>query len=301
MTDKEFGAFITKLINKQSLTRDEARDCFMDILQDSQTGMQQGAFLAALTAKGETTEEIAAVWQSIYDLDTVKVSVETEAPLVETCGTGMDSIKTFNISTAASIVAAADGVPIARHGARAITSSCGTVDILEELGVNVECSPDTVKKSIESVGIGIFNGMSPLVHPTALGRILSQISFGTVLNIAASLANPALPQLAIRGVYSPDLLRPAAEIMREIGYKRAVVVYGEGAPGTFGGIDEASTLGASRICELDENGQLTEYEIAPKDFGIRPPQADDLLMEANRVVEAARMRELLGGQGSAAR
>jgi anthranilate phosphoribosyltransferase len=258
--------------------------------------------LAALSAKGETSEEIAAAWQLIYDLDTVKVTPNVKEPLVENCGTGMDAIKTFNISTAASIIAAADGVPMAKHGARAITSRCGTVDIVEELGVNVECSPDVVKKSIEETGIGIFNGMSPQVHPNALGRILSQIAFGTVLNIAASLANPALPKYAIRGVYNAEMLRPTADIMKEIGFNRALVVYGEGESGNGrGGIDEASTMGISHICELGENGEIREYTISPEEIGVSLAQATDLLMEADKATEAKRMRDLLSGRETEAR
>ena len=301
MTAKEFGAFITRLIGKRSLTREETVDCFSDILQNVQSDMQQGAFLAALTAKGESAEEIAAAWQVIYELDTAKVSINTDQPLVENCGTGMDAVKTFNISTAASVIAAADGIAMAKHGARAITSRCGSVDILEELGVNVECSPDAVKKSIETVGIGMFNGMSPLVHPQALGRILSQISFGTVLNIAASLANPASPKLAVRGVYSPDLLTPTAKAMKEIGYSRALVIYGEGEPGTEGGIDEASTMGRSHIRELTPDGNIAEYEIRPEQFEITPARASDLRMEQDTATEARRMKNLLTSNETQAR
>ena len=304
MTDKEFGAYITQLINRSDLSRAQTTACFVDIMENVQTDMQQGAFLAALTAKGETAEEIAAAWQVIYDLDTVKVDVNTSSPLVENCGTGMDGVKTFNISTAASIIAASDGVPMAKHGARAITSACGTVDIMEELGVNVECTPDTVRRSIESAGIGMFNGMSPLVHPTALGRILSQISFGTVLNIAASLANPALPRLAVRGVYAPSLLAPTAQIMKEIGYNRALVVCGQGEAGagdTVAYIDEASTMGPSWICELSDDGQITEYEIHPEEYGISRPHTEDLLMTGDISGEATRMRGLLRGSEAQAR
>ena len=116
-------------------------------------------------------------------------------------------------ATASSIVAAAGGLKIARHGARAITSHCGTVDIAECLGVDVECSVDIVAESIRSTGLGLFNGMSAKVHPQALGRILSQISFGSPLNIAASLANPALPRKAVRGVYSREMLKPVALVI----------------------------------------------------------------------------------------
>lgn len=182
MEQKQFGNVIAKLINKENLSREEAKTAFSQILSNRQTDMQQGAFLAALTAKGATPEEIAGGWEAIYHLDTVKVELVTDQPLVDNCGTGMDTFKTFNISTAASIIAAAGGIRMAKHGSRALTSFCGTIDIIEELGVDVECDVDIVKQSIENAGIGIFNGMSSKVHPMALGRILSQISFGTVLN-----------------------------------------------------------------------------------------------------------------------
>lgn len=156
---KQFGGSVTRLINKEDIPRGEMRDIFSMILRDETTEMHQGAFTAA--AKGETAEEIAGVWEAICDIDTVKAVPDVNDILVDNCGTGMDAVKTFNISTAASIIAAADGINIARHGARAITSVCGTVDILETLGVDVECPPQYVKNSIEQTGIGIYNGMSP--------------------------------------------------------------------------------------------------------------------------------------------
>jgi anthranilate phosphoribosyltransferase len=217
---KSFGMGVDALINGQNLPRARARELFTQILLNEQPDLQQGAFLAAITAKGPTPEEIAGIWEAIYEVDTVKVRPEVSGPLVENCGTGMDSIKTFNVSTAAALVAASDGVIIARHGARAITSRCGTVDLLESLGIDMECDAAVVKRSIEKAGIGIFNGMSQKVHPQALFRILSQVRFGTILNIAGSLANPALPTCGVRGVYSSDLVLPVAQVMKEIGYSK---------------------------------------------------------------------------------
>lgn len=292
---KQFGTVITKLINEQSLSREESKEMFYQILKNEQSDMQQGAFLAALTAKGETAEEIAGTWEAIYDLDTVKVTPETSLPVVDNCGTGMDSVKTFNISTAASLIAAAAGIPMAKHGARAITSVCGTIDILEEFGVDVECNPEVVRGSIEKAGIGIFNGMSPLVHPQALGRILSQISFGTVLNIAASLANPALPRYGVRGVYSRDLLEPVARVMREIGYRKAMIVHGLAEDGVHG-MDEASTLGETCIAELKENGEIVRYSFQPEDMGITRAVRADVAPMTNREQEAKRLIALLQGQ-----
>jgi anthranilate phosphoribosyltransferase len=295
---KEFGGMITKLINKENLGREEAKEVFYSIIGNETTDMHQGAFLAALTAKGETAEEIAGSWDAIYHLDTVKVNPDVTGPIVDNCGTGMDSFKSFNISTAASLVAAAGGVTIARHGARALSSVCGTVDILEELGVDVDCTPEQTKENIEKLGIGLFNGMSPLVHPQALGRILSQISFGTVLNISASLANPALPSYAVRGVYSPELLDLVPQIMKEIGYKRALVIYGAVDEEQGLGMDEASVIGRTQVAELMEDGEVKRYSFYPEDMGITVGNAEDLRPLGDRNKEAARMRRILSGEGN---
>ena len=300
MDAKMFGKVIGELIQKKSLDRSECRHMFLEILGNTQSEMQQGAFLAALAAKGETVEEIAGVWEAIYELDTVQVKPGSNLELTENSGTGMDTFKTFNISTAASVIAATAGTTLARHGARAITSSCGTVDMLEALGVDVECEPHTVIQSIEQAGVGIFNGMSPRVHPMALGRILSQISFGTVLNIAASLANPALPVYGVRGVYSPDLLQMVPQLMHEIGYKRALVVNGlvEGSKDTM---DEASTLGETLVAELQEDGSIKHYSFYPDQLGIKAADPDLLRPSGSLQQETVGMVALLSGDGCPAR
>ena len=296
MDAKMFGKTIGELIQRKDLDRAECRRIFLEILGNTQSEMQQGAFLAALAAKGETVEEIAGVWEAIYELDTVQVKPDSKMPLTENSGTGMDTFKTFNISTAASIIAATAGTTLARHGARAITSTCGTVDMLEALGVDVECEPQTVVKSIEKTGVGIFNGMSPRVHPMALGRILSQISFGTVLNIAASLANPAMPNYGIRGVYCTELLQMVPQIMREIGYQRAFVVNGL-VQGSKDSMDEASTLGETLVAELLEDGSVKHYSFYPDQLGIKPADPDLLRPSGSLKQEAAGMVALLAGEG----
>ena len=214
-------------LNKTNLTEEETYAMFKEVLLNEQPDLQQGAFLAALVAKGETIEEIVGAWRAIYEIDTVHASSQLPLPLCENSGTGMDALKTFNVSSAAAIVAAACGVVMARHGARAITSVCGTVDIMEAMGVDVECDVRTVEKSINEVGIGLFNGTSPKIHPAALGRILSQIRFGSTLNIAASLAHPCKPSLGLRGVYSESMLEKTAEAMHAVGYERGIVAYGQ--------------------------------------------------------------------------
>lgn len=297
-TTRLFGQIITRLINKENLLEDEAYHAFCKVLNNQVNDMQQGAFLAALTSKGETAQEVAGGWQAIYELDTNKVDL-SDLTIVDNCGTGMDTFKTFNISTAASLVAATDSVHVARHGARAISSSCGTVDMAEMLGVDVECSVDLVAKSIREAGVGLFNGMSPTVHPMALGRILSQIHFGSPLNIAASLAHPAMPKIAVRGVYSKSLLLPVAQVMQQIGYSRALVVYGE-IDNSDKGMDEVSACGKTLIAQL-HNGKINEYAVTPKDFDLKTHTPDTISADANRESAALKMYELLTGKGDEAR
>lgn len=297
---RQFGGCVNDLIRGKSMSRAQAKDMFRQVLLNEQPDLQQGAFLAAITAKGATPQEIAGSWEAIYEIDTIKVTPNTSSPLVDNCGTGMDTLKTFNISTAASIIAAADGIVMAKHGARAITSKCGTVDIIEALGVDVECDTAMVKRSIEQAGIGLFNGMSPRVHPTALGRILSQIRFGTILNIAGSLANPAMPHYGARGVYSKEMLVPTIQTMKEIGYHRAFVFHGSNADGTKG-MDEISTLGPTTVMELCEHGITSAYTITPQELGIAPPSEEDLLTSGDRELEAIRLLRLLNGEEQEAR
>ncbi len=300
MSDRDFGGLIMRLIQKENLTRDEAREAFCTILEGQTTEMQQGAFLAALTSKGETAEEAAGAWEAIYNLDTEKVVINSQGPLIENCGTGMDSFKTFNISTAASIIASAGGIYMARHGARAITSVCGTVDLAETLGVDVECDVRIVARSIEKAGLGLFNGMSPKVHPNALGRILSKIFFGSTLNIAASLANPAMPKKAVRGVYAKEILRPVAEVMKATGYERALVTYG-GMDGSDKGMDEASVCGPTFCAELRKDGKITEYTFLPDECGLGSHDPASLSPCSDIREEARSFVSLIRGKGDAAR
>jgi anthranilate phosphoribosyltransferase len=298
--NRKFGTIITRLIQKKNLTRSETTQAFVSILNDEVTDMQQGAFLAALTSKGETKEEVAGSWQAIYDLDTTKVDIGDRIKTVDNSGTGMDTFKTFNISTAASIIAAAGGIPMARHGARAITSACGTVDMAEALGVDVECTADIVAKSIETAGLGLFNGMSPNIHPKALGRILSQIYFGSTLNIAASLANPALPSIGVRGVYAMEMIRPVADVMKEIGYKSAIVLHGT-INDSKKGMDEASVCGITYCARIFENDGIDEFIIDPKKLGLSVEDCNDLSPEKDIKTESKRFAALLNNRENSAR
>lgn len=295
---RRFGAAVQKVIGGGDLSRDECRELFRQILLDEQPALQQGALLAALAAKGETPEEAAGAWQAVDELDTRHVEVGGEAPLVDNSGTGMDRLKTFNVSSAAAVVAAAGGVRLGRHGARGLTSACGTVDLLEAVGVNVECEVETVARSIRECGIGLFNGTSARVHPRGLFRILADIRFGSVLNVAASLANPCRPTHAVRGVHTPGAVRPVADVMRAIGYRRALVVHGfeRGEPA----MDELSTLGETLVHEIRPDGRADEYTLVPEDVGVRRAAYAEIAATGDPGREADRFLQVLSGTSTGA-
>lgn len=301
MEMKAFGRIITRLVNKQNLSRDEAFSAFSTVLRNETTEIQQGAFLAALTAKGETEEEIAGCYDAVYQIDTVKVYPVLKGPVVENSGTGMDSFKTFNISTAASVIAAAcGGISIARHGARAITGKCGTVDIAESLGIDVECDVSVVSQSIEQCGLGLFNGMSPKVHPCALGRILSRISFGSTLNIAASLASPIKADTGVRGVYSRTMMKPAIETMKKIGYRKSIVFCGS-IDNSDKTMDEASVCGETWCMQTDRYGNISEFSFSPSDAGLTVHSPHELAQGDDITMEAVNFVNLMKNTGSKAR
>ncbi len=292
---KNYGSIIQRIINKGNLSLQETYEMFKETLLNRQPDLQQGAFLAALVSKGETVEELAGAWQAIDEFDTLHLEDIASEGLFENSGTGMDELKTFNVSSASAIVASACGVKMARHGARAITSKHGTVDILESMGIDVECDINTVGRSIKTAGIGLFNGMSPKVHPGALGRILSQIRFGTTLNIAASLANPCRPSMGLRGVYAEGLLNKVAETMKIIGYKRAMVVHGRDKA-TNKGMDEISLCGNTKVVEFNNN-HIEQYQISPSDFALKDYSYHDIAALDNCQEESRRFITVIAGKG----
>ena len=267
---------------------------FRQVLLNEQPDLQQGAFLAAITAKGATPQEIAGSWEAIYEIDTVKVTPNVSSPLVDNCGTGMDTLKKVNISTAASIIAAADGIVMAKHGARGITSKCGTVDMVEALGVDVECDVSVVRRSIEEAGIGIFNGMSPKVHPTALGASSPRSGPGrystSPVRWPTPLAEIRRPGRVLQGdarAHPPDhegdRLRPGLRLpwTNATGSK---------------GMDEMSTLGPTTVMELTKNGIILPTSSHPRSSGMGEAREEDLLTSGNKELEALRLLRLLRGE-----
>jgi anthranilate phosphoribosyltransferase len=209
--------------------------------------------------KGETVDEIAEFARVMRD-NALPVTPRTR-PLVDTCGTGGDALKTFNVSTAAAFVAAGAGVAIAKHGNRSVTSKCGSTDVLEALGVPFNLPPDQVARSIDEVGIGFM--FAPAFHPAMkhAAPIRKELAMRTFFNALGPLTRPARAEAQVIGVYFPDLTEVHAGALRSLGSTRAFVVHGEG------GLDEFSTLGETRVTEL-RDGALRTYSLTPEQFGL---------------------------------
>jgi len=245
---------LQKLINRQNLSEAEAGEAFDLIMNGEATPAQLGAFLAALRIKGETIEELTGASRSMRRH---AVFVDPRGkPVVDTCGTGGDSLGTFNISTTAAFVVAGAGVPVAKHGNRSITSKCGSADVLAELGVNLEVPPDVMEDCIHEVGIGFL--FAPKLHPAmkhAMGP-RKELGFRTIFNLLGPLANPAGAKCQVLGVFAPELTEMFAEVLKRLGSRRVFVVHGQD------GMDEITITGTTRISEL-RDGSIRTYNFDP--------------------------------------
>ncbi|MDI6642627.1 MAG: anthranilate phosphoribosyltransferase [Candidatus Hodarchaeaceae archaeon] len=253
-------AVIGKLVERKDLTRSEAEEAMKCIMSGEATPAQISSFLTALCMKGETVDEITAFAEVMRTFAT-RITPRVDGVLVDTCGTGGDKIKTFNISTAAMFIAAGAGVPIAKHGNRSVTSKAGSADVVEALGVRIDLPPEEVQRCIETVGIGFmfaprFHGAMKYATP-----VRREMGIRTVFNILGPLTNPAGAQAQVMGVYDAALTEKLASVLGNLGCGRAMVVHG------MEGLDEISTLGETQISELS-GGEVRTYKIAPEDFGI---------------------------------
>ncbi len=291
---RDFGAVIAQLTRGENITRAQAKDCWSQICNESQPDLQQGAFMAALSAKGETPEEIAGTFEALYDLDTTKIEVNTTEPLIDNCGTGADALKTFNISTAAAILTAACDVNVVRHAARAISSNCGAIDVIEALGVDVEAEPSIPKQSIENAGIGTWNAFLPSIHPKTLGRVLSQVRFGSTINIVGPLLNPTMPEFKVMGVPNSEMVDIEAKTLRELGVKRAFIMHGL-EQGSDKGMDELSTLGESHFAELKNDGSIEHGTMSPEQFGIKTIKYEEIASSRDVQRDAISMLRVILG------
>lgn len=260
--------FIQKLIERKNLTAKESEKAMVRIMSGEATPSQVGSFLTALMMKGEGAEEIAA-FAKVMRKFAQKIEPKVKGNLVDVCGTGGDKVKTFNISTTVMFVSSAAGIPIAKHGNRAITSNSGSADVLEELGINLNLKLDKIKESIEKIGIGF---MFAPAHHLAMKYVMptrKELGIRTVFNILGPLTNPANAHAQLMGVFDPNLTEKLTEVFKLLGLKRAMVVYGEP------GLDEISILGKTKISELRE-GRIKTYSIEPEDFGLKRAKAKDL-------------------------
>jgi anthranilate phosphoribosyltransferase len=232
----------------------------MDIMTGEATPSQISAFLIGLKKKGETVDEITAIARVMRTFGRT-VSPKVDGFLLDTCGTGGDRTKTFNVSTTAAFVIAAAGVRVAKHGNRSFTSRCGSADLLEQLGVKLDMEPALVERSIEEIGIGFM--FAPNYHPAMknVASIRREIGVRTVFNILGPLTNPAGANAQLIGVYDPDLLEPMCTAAHNLGAKSVMTVHG------LDGVDEISLTGRT-ILVSQTNGKTVREEISPEDLGL---------------------------------
>lgn len=280
--------YIQKVINCQNLSTGEA-EAAMGIIMDGQaTDAQIGGYLVALRMKGETVDEITGCARAMRaHADSVPLHINGDA-LLDTAGTGGDGAHTFNISTAAAFVIAGAGRKVAKHGNRAVSSQCGSADVLAELGVNLDLNPEQVGRCIDETGIGFL--FAPKFHPAMKHTIGPRRQLGqrTIFNLLGPLTNPAGATHQLIGVFAPQLTQPMAEVLGALGGRAALVVHG------YGGLDELTTEGPNRVSQL-KDGRVQTYEMDARDFGLRPAAAEDL--RGGDPAENARiLRTLLEGK-----
>ena len=257
---------LKKLIKGYNLTENETYEFVIALKEEKITDAQIGAFLLGLTMKGPTIEEIAGIVKGMKEVcNMIKPKVDK---LIDTCGTG-GGLTTFNISTAAAIIAANE-VPVAKHGSRSISSLSGSADVLEALGVNVNLKPRHAERLIEKIGIAFL--YAPLLHPV-MGKVLqpeSQLGIKTIFyTIIGPLINPADARRHVLGVYKPELVDIVAEIVSNLKYEHVLVVHG------LDGLDEISPIGKTIVAEVKKD-KIEKYEISPEDFGIERCSIKDI-------------------------
>ncbi len=285
--------------HRQSLSREEARELMTEVLSGHCTDAQIAALLVGLHMKGETVQEIvgfaeairaAAAPLNLHQDSTVNVSGTERDALVDTCGTGGDTSGTFNISTATALVAAGSGVRVAKHGNRSVTSKCGSADVMEALGVNINLSPARLAVCLQEVGIAFL--FAPAMHSAMkyVQPARRELRLRTVFNLLGPLTNPARASAQVVGVYSAALVDKLAEALSLLGLRRALVVHGAD------GLDEITITGPTRIAEVRE-GSVRSYEVAPEEFGMNRARLEDI-SGGDAAENAAIIREVLAGKMS---
>jgi anthranilate phosphoribosyltransferase len=282
---------LDRLVRGRDLTEVESTETFDRIMEGQITAAQLGAFLTALKLKGETADELTGAARSMRR-HAVLVDVRGLS-VVDTCGTGGDASGSFNISTAAALITAGAGVPVAKHGNRSVTSRCGSADVLERLGVNLEAPPEAMEESLAETGLAFLFAPKlhlAMRHATGPRR---ELGFRTVFNLLGPLTNPAGAKAQVLGVFAPELTEMFAEVLRRLGSRHVLVVHG------LDGLDELTTVTRSRVSEL-KDGRIRTYELDPLELlgaYATPQDVSGGEPEAN----AAILRALLAGEPGAPR
>jgi anthranilate phosphoribosyltransferase len=282
---------LARILDGHDLGRDDAREVMDQIMRGEATSAQIGGFLVALRLKGETADEITGCAEAMRD-HVLAVRPERD-DLVDTAGTGGDGAGTFNISTAAALVAAAAGAGVAKHGNRAVSSASGSADVLEALGFDLELPPERITRSIDELGFGFL--FAPTHHPAMrhAAPVRRELAARTVFNVLGPLTNPAGARAQVVGVYAPELVPTIARVLAHLGARRAFVVHGAG------GIDELSPSGPNLVCEV-AGGRVREREIDPEELGV--PRCDPAALRGGSPDEnAARIRAIFEGANGGAR
>jgi len=273
---------IKEIVGGHDLSPGDVEAAMDSILEGEASAAQIAAFVVGLRMKGESASEIAAAARSLRKhCDTIRPKVD--GPLLDTCGTGGDGLQTFNISTAAAIVAAASGVAVAKHGNRAVSSKAGSADVLEALGVRIDLAPERVLRCIEEVGIGFMFAPSHHAAMRHAAPVRRELGVRTLFNLLGPLSNPASATHQLVGVYDPGRLEQLAQALGALGLTAAWVVHGEG------GLDEVSPAGPSAVAQLAD-GEVSRFEVCPRDFGL-----SEVPVEALCGGDAARNAEIIRG------
>ncbi len=261
----EFKDFIAKVANGEPLNKDEAAAAFNIMMSGEATPSQIGGFLMALRVRGETVPEIAGAVGVMRDK---MLKVDAPADAIDIVGTGGDGMKTYNISTLAALIVAGAGVPVAKHGNRALSSASGAADALTALGVKLDIGPDVISRCVREAGIGF---MFAQLHHSAMRHVgPSRVELGTrtIFNLLGPLSNPAGVKKQLLGVFSPQWLAPLAEVMKDLKSETVWVVHGQG-------LDEITTTGSTEVAAL-EDGKVRTFTLTPADFGLKPATIDDI-------------------------
>jgi len=260
---------IQKVVEGVNLTREEAAQIMKEIMRGEASDAQIAAFITALRMKGETVDEIASFARAMKEF-CIQIRPKVTGPLIDTCGTGGDTLKTFNASTAAAFIAAGAGIAVAKHCNRSFTSKCGSADLLEALGYPLDVDTEVVERCIETVGIGFL--FAPKFHPAMryAAKPRREIGIRTVFNLLGPITNPSPITSQVLGVYAPTLVPTMASVLKDLGREEAMVVHG------LDGMDEVSNIGPTLIAWL-RNGNIKVLEVKPQDFGVNPAKPESIL------------------------